>query len=679
MCSTNLTSVFSVFSAISALCVCSGGCNLAKTTTHVADCTDHQYRTQATQIEYPDVQLACRSEGIDTMAPRSVDDAPPEVYWDLPLEEAVAIALRNSQVLKDLGGSLLAAPDAANSIYDPAIRESDPIFGTEAALSAFDAQFASSLLWSKNDRAVNNITLGGGTREINQDLGAFTAELSKTAVTGTRFSVRNLTQYDQSNQPGNQFPSGWDTQWEAEARHPLLQGGGVTFNRIAGPNALPGFQFSNGVMIARINTDISIADFEAGVRDFVSQVEDAYWELFLAYQILDANMSARDSSLNTWQTIKAKQGLPGGTAEREAQARVQYLTFEDQVQETLSGNPRSGRTTGVYRGERRLRRLMGLAANDGQMIRPADRPVEAKLIFDWHQALDEALVRRVELRRQKWKIQRSQMELIAARNFRLPRLDAIAQYRMRGFGDHLTGAGPSNSSAFQDLGTGDHQEWQLGMELNVPVGFRQAWAGIRQAELQLRRDRAVLREQELLVSHGLADAVAEVSRAHAAVRTNYNRLVAASQRVEAAQEVLKVDKVSVDAVLEAQQDVASAQTRYFESLSEYAIAVKDVHLQKGTLLAMRNVYLSEGGWCNKAYGDALELKRRLRVKEHDYQFDSPGVISRGRYSQQGAIHRELPVSESVGRTDNDTNSPSVKQASAVDMKRAFAMLESSDA
>ena len=34
-----------------------------------------------------------------------------------------------------------------------------------------------------------------------------------------------------------------------------------------------------GVLIARTNTDISIADFEIAVRSLISDVENAYWDL----------------------------------------------------------------------------------------------------------------------------------------------------------------------------------------------------------------------------------------------------------------------------------------------------------------------------------------------------------------------------------------------------------------
>ena len=54
-------------------------------------------------------------------------------------------------------------------------------------------------------------------------------------------------------------------------RQPLLQGAGKEFNTIAGPNAGPGSNFSNGILIAQLNTRISNADFQIAVRTFVAE------------------------------------------------------------------------------------------------------------------------------------------------------------------------------------------------------------------------------------------------------------------------------------------------------------------------------------------------------------------------------------------------------------------------
>ena len=599
-------------------------------------CYDH--RPVATQIEYPAVSPPCEPDHPYALPPRSLEDGPPQNFWDLTYQEVMQISLGNSEVLRDLGVRVLRSPESVTTVFDPAIRESDPLFGTEAALSEFDAQISTSYFWDQNDRAVNNAILqgdvpGGSPFQLQQDLGTYRTELSKVAATGTRFSLGNLTGYDQSNQDGNFFTSSWDTQFELGVRQPFLQGSGIAFNRIAGPAARPGFDFSSGVLIARINTDISLADFEQGTRDFVSQLEDAYWDLYFAYRDLDAKVIARDSALQTWRTVQAKlaRGLRGGEADKEAQAREQYFLFESFVQDALNGAPTGGPSVGIYRGERRLRRLMGLPSNDGRLIRPADEASPARVEFVWEDALSEALTRRVELRRQRWQIKRRDLELIAARNFVLPRLDGVALYRWRGFGDDLTGnsGGGRFASAYKDLGSGDHQEWQLGLQMQTPLGFRQGWAGVRNAELQLAREKAVLKDQKLAISHTLSDALSESIRAHAAVRNNFNRLNAAIQRTNATQAAFQVDQTSLDMVLDSQQRLANARTSYFLALTQFRKAIKNVQLEKGSLLTFNGILLNEGSWPEKAYADAAVLQCRWRPKRIDYRLTSPPPISQG--------------------------------------------------
>jgi hypothetical protein len=90
-----------------------------------------------------------------------------------------------------------------------------------------------------------------------------------------------------------------------------LRGAGVNYNRIAGPNATAGAY--NGVLLARLNTDVSLADFEAGVINLVNDVEQAYWDLYFAYRDLNAKLAGRDSALVTWRNIaeRLRIGLRG--------------------------------------------------------------------------------------------------------------------------------------------------------------------------------------------------------------------------------------------------------------------------------------------------------------------------------------------------------------------------------
>lgn len=622
------------------------------------------YRKVATAIEYPDVKACSRPEAVSTMAPRLINDDRPLEYRELTLQEAVQTALQNSEVMRDLGGQVLTSPVTATTVYEPAIQDSDPIFGTEGALSNFDATLASSMFWQRNDRTLNNQVFGGGTTLVDQDTGDFNLEINKTAATGTTFAARNITNYDSNNAPQNEFVSAWDVLMEAEVTHPFLQGSGLAFNRIAGPNASPGFLGTSGVLVARVNNDISLADFELAVRDLVSDVENAYWELYFAYRDLEARKTARNSSLQTWRRVNAlyETGRAGGEADKEAQAREQYYLFEAQVQAALAGTPGRGTVSGngstggffqgaggVYASERRLRYIMGLPATDGLLLRPSDEPSSAKIVFNWEEILPEALTRRAELRRQKWEIKRRELELIAARNFLLPRLDGVALYRWRGFGDHLLRFDNDNrqqfDNAMQNLFDGDFEEWQLGLQFNMPIGFRQAMAAVRNAELQLARAKAVYREQELTISHDLSAAVADLDRAFVLSRTNFNRRVAAQAQLEAVETSYEAGTATLDLLLDAQRRLAEADTAYYRSLVEYNLALKNLQMEKGTLLEYNGVVLAEGPWKHQAYLDAKELGKRMRKMKIDYGCDCndkpfypktlgyPGLVSGGLYDQ----------------------------------------------
>lgn len=620
------------------------GC-LGPAGSHRLNFDQEHFQAVATQIEYPSDPPS--DEAIGSSPPRSIRDSANVEYWDMTLMEAIQLALRNSRVMLDLGGTVLRRPENVPTAYGPAVQETDPQFGVEAALSAFDAELSSSLFFEKNDRRLNNRFLGN-LGFYDQHLDVFQTQITKRAATGSQFIVRNYTEFNNDNNLGNQFRDGaWTVWWEGEVRHPLLQGGGVDFNRIAGPGARPGA--FNGVLIARLRTDISLADFEIGVRDLVSNVENAYWDLYYAYRNLDTRIRARDQALTTWRRIHAffEAGRLGGQAANEAQAREQFFRFEEEVQNALAGRPLEGTRTnngsspgtfrgnpGVYANERKLRLLIGLPANDDRLIRPTDEPPIAEVKFDWNTLAGEALARREELRRQRWEVKSRELELLAARNFLLPNLDLVGRYRFRGFGQQLldpqSAGKPRFHDAYTDLTTGDFQEWQLGMELSLPFGFRQAHAGLRHAELRLSQARATLREQERHVVHDLSNAVAELDRAYTVLQTGINRFIAARQQFEALEALGEPrNEVEVFLRLDAQRRLADAEDRYYQARVEYAMALRNVYFEKGSLLEYCGIVLAEGPWPASAYLDAAERERnRGPALQIDYRFRPP-LVSEG--------------------------------------------------
>ena len=592
------------------------------------------YKGKATQIEYPNVDIPSLPEVCNAIAPLTLDNPDPEAYWDLTLEEAIHMAMKNTRVIRTLTGvgfsqagvsgvpsTLLQGPGTVRTVYDPALAESDPRTGPEAALAAFDAQLTANTRWSKIDTPHWN---GTNTNIIGSqgDAGEFGIGISKISAPGTQFYIQHVDQYRYGGYPDT--PTTWTSHLVGGFVHPLLRGGGIDFNRIAGPGATPGYY--NGVTIARINTDTALVDFELATRNLVADVEKAYWNLYYAYHRLESIKSGRDSAHRTWHNTRIHADVESarGSAHLLAQAEQNFFSFQQQVELAQSN---------LFKAASVLRYIMGLTPSDGRLIRPVDEPITAPIKLDWHSILCEALFRSPELRKQKWAVKQRELELVASKNFLLPQLDLEASYQIAGAGKHLLGSN-SVPTAYGTLTGGDYTGWTVGLNASAPFGWRREIAAVRNAQLNLAKARAMLQDQELELTHQLDDSFQEISLAYQQMRTTLSAYRAASAEVEAVGNAYEVGTVTLDQLLQAQRRQSEAQTGYHSSVINYNLAIMTLHYRKGSLLEYNNICLSEGEWPAKAYFDA---KRRAKERDagqyFDYGYTLPGVVSRGTYQQ----------------------------------------------
>lgn len=593
-------------------------------------------------IEYPDVQ-ECYSPtrgAAESAAPPLALQNPAEVpKWELALEEAIQLAVADSPVIRSIGGSVVNLPDAAQTVFDPAIVDTNPLGGVEAALSAFDAQWTSQLFWNKVDRPLNSQpALFFQPRVSQQTTATFDATVTKQTAQGAQFALRHNVFYNRSNQPFRVFPSDFTGLLQAEWRQPMMRGAGVLYNRIAGPNSPIG-QY-RGVLIARINDDVALTNFEQGVIQLVSDVEQAYWELYFAYRNLEALQRGRESTLQTFQYTEMRVRIGAESADVEAQARSQYFQFQAQVENALSG------PAGLYELEQRLRYLMGQAPSDGRLILPVSDPLTTRVVFDWEDALAQAAERRVEVRRQKWAVRRRELELYAARLNRRPQFDFLGNYTWRGLGNHLLAdeaiAGPLDNSLYASITGGNYQEWQAGVELTFPVGLRQASAAVSNAYLNVARERAVLDETYLQISHDLSNAARQVELSFRLVNTNLNRWQADLNQLQVLRERYTGGIDPISFFLQAQRQVVISQSDYYRALVNYNLAVRDLHRQKGSLLAYNHVQLAETAWHPEAYTDAYQLGRHLTPRVHPEKVDRDTPVSLGPFDPSMPMPQIVP-------------------------------------
>ncbi len=390
------------------------------------------------------------------------------------------------------------------------------------------------------------------------------------------------------------------------------------------------------MLIARLNEDVALSDFEIAVISLVSDVEQAYWELVTAYRVLDAQIRGREAALQTYQYQQVRLEVGTGRSDEEAQARSQFYQFQAQVEVALGG------ANGLYAAEQRLRYLIGMAATDGRLLKPITEPTDALVIFDWNSALGQALDRRVEVRKQRFGVKRRELELVAAKHNLQPRLDFLTLGRVRGLGNDLLGrttGGPFDNLVGTIVG-GNYQEFQAGFEFNMPVGLRVASLAVSHAKLSLRRERALLAETELRISHDLTDAARQIELQHQLVDTNYNRFRADLNQVEVLRSRYREGNDNINFLLQAQRQVVQSASEFYRSLSNYNLAIRDFHRQKGSLLAYNHVQLAEGPWAAGAASDAYQAGRYLKPRHIPGATEVPTPLTTGPFDPSAVQHSQ---------------------------------------
>ena len=571
--------------------------------------------------------------------------------WDLSLDEVIQIALANSTVLRTLGARVIQTPGVTPTIYEPAIQVTDPTTGIEAALSAFDAQLRGDLLVEDNDRVLNNEFAGQGTNFFRQYLTKLETSLSKQTAAGTTFTLRHNFDADLNNADRNIIEGrAWAWNLEGEVRHPLLQGRGVMFNRVAGPNAIPGVY--SGVVIARLNADITIAQLEIALRDFLSDVENAYWDLYFAYKDLEVKRDARDRTLHTYQLLKARNEVSGSEEDKIAQAREQYFRFEQDVQNALAGrlvigtrsfNGSGGGTFqgngGVYTNERRLRLIMGLPINDGRLIRTTSEPTVAPTTYDWNNLASNAVSRRTELRQQRLTVERRRHELAASKHFLMPRLDAIGRYRYRGLGNSLFDRNILDSGSEVES---DTHEFLMGMSVAYPVGVRQASAAVRNAQLRLARDQSLLDELQRQVLYGVSNAIGESDRAYTVLRSALNRKNAAQEQYDVLISKSHRDRqFNYNALLDAEQRLGDASSAAIRATIQYELATKNLNFETGSLLEYYNIHLADSQLAIPSRPSHRYLRAKLTDGLKSLPSSLPSWPRRSEKGKQNAKHSSI--------------------------------------
>lgn len=487
-------------------------------------------------------------------------DAPPR---NMSLTEAINLGLQNLEVVRVLSG--VTAVSSGRTVYDVAITNTS----IDQARANFDPTLNVNNSWNHREQPQlfndpgnpNNALIGGNrTDSHNLDFG-----LSKRTVTGgvIDFGV---------NSARNQFIPGLananpqvGSSLDLLYTQPLLQGGGSAVNRIP-------------IVLARINTERSFFQYKDSVQTHVQSVIEGYWALVSART--DLWVREQQAAQSEFANLRTQTQRDVGIASLGEAAQTQVAV------ENFRANLIAAKAN-VLQREAAFRNVLGLPPYEPVRIVPVSPLIDEKIEINWEAIVSLAETQRPDIIELKLVLEADQQRLIASKNQALPRLDGFALYRWNGVEGELPFGNSVASSP------GQFTDWDLGVNFSVPLGLRRDRALLRQQELVIRRDQANLQQGIHQAIHNLAANIRNLDQFYAQYRRFQAVREAAKVNLDQQMASYNEGLIQFIVVLQAIVDWGNSVSSEAQSLVLYNSELARLERETGSILEAQGIAFYE--------------------------------------------------------------------------------------
>jgi outer membrane protein TolC len=489
---------------------------------------------------------------------------------DLTLDDAVARALESNLDI--------AVERLSPRMYD---------YTMASLLSQYRPTMSSS--FTNGTRvSLPNTQLTGVRDKLETDTTSWNTGLSQAMPwAGGSFTVNfNNSRTDSSNDFATRNPS-YSSNLQASYTQPLLRNFRTDSTRTS-------------IKTTEISQDVSELALEGTIATTVAEVRSAYWDLLYAIRAVD--VAEQSLALATKLVNDNRQRVEIGTlapidvvaAQAEEATRRQTLVQAQATRQTA---------------ELVLKRLTVSGTNDDlwtATINPIDLPTIVEEPVDIQAAVSNALRNRVDLRQAHKQLEANDFAIVNLKNQTLPALDLTANYSLSGLGgteylrsglggEIVTSIPGGYSQALQNITHFDAPTWNVQLNLSVPLGTSAADANLARARLQEQQTQAQIKALELQVA-------TEVTNIVLTMRSNRERVEAATaarelaqQSLDAAQSRFEVGLATNYEVVQAQRDLADAQNTALGAVLDYMKSLVDLERAQFTGSAGSVTAISGGG------------------------------------------------------------------------------------
>jgi outer membrane protein len=485
----------------------------------------------------------------------------------LSLAQAMTLTLRNNLDVRVAGYQ----PQIDATQIDRQLSQFDPFVSAGAAYSTQHPPAIPVTSVTPNVPAPNNKPV---TADVQQEtkttqvqggmsVKTITGATASMGVSDTKTDSRSRSLFGTTVLQTEKFYEGALT---FQLSQPLLKNAGVEFNKA-------------GITIAQNNAKVSALTFENQIMDVLLNVDAAYWNLVFAredYKAKEKSLQAAQDFLKN-NEIKYEAGALAKIEVTRARAGVAARQQAIVVARAV-----------IRDAEDRLRTFLDTPKYDvlsTAYLYPTDRPSVYAVEINVPESVHRALVLRPDIRQQLITLESIGIVVARAKNQLLPEVDLQATYLLNGVGDSWQGG-------FNDMMTLEGKGVTAGVTFAVPLGNRSARADMTAARYQRLQGLASLASLQRTATYGVKKTVRDASTSLQSIDASRVAVQAAQEEVEAEIQKFDVGQSTALDVLNAQNDLQTAESTYIASVVSFNISMANYYRQTGQILEEFGVRIS---------------------------------------------------------------------------------------
>jgi len=325
------------------------------------------------------------------------------------------------------------------------------------------------------------------------------------------------------------------------------------------------------IQMARIQEKIAAEGFRNQVITQMATAVQMYWDLVFAidnYEVQHLSLE-RARELLRITKVKVDTGVEAPNVVLQAEAEVsrrEALLIDAQRLIADSAD--------------RLKRAMGMTEGTAEWqynLIPVERPSFTPMSPNEEAVYAEALEMRPEYRTAQFGLDMAEIDLKIAENAKKPELDASVGYQ-------ITGMGKDGGEALDSIQSGNYSGWNAGLTLKFPLQNRYALATYSQKTKVLAQGKESLESLKEMIRLEVRSAIRALETGQKLIAAYDANVKSEEAKLDAQVKRYNVGFATIFEVLTFQEDLATAQVSYLQSLVSYQKAIIELQRVKASFL-----------------------------------------------------------------------------------------------